>query len=100
MNFKNLQEAIQYFDNEDLCRDHLVKLRWPDGIIVCPKCGQRGAYKYANCLWYKCKSKTCKNRFSATVRSIYENTKLPLSKWFVATWIISAHKKGISSLQL
>lgn len=100
MNFKNLQDAIQYFKNEDVCRDHLVKMRWPDGKIVCPKCGQKGAYHYANGLWFKCKSQTCKNRFSATVGSMFENTKLPLSKWFVAIWLITAHKKGISSLQI
>lgn len=100
MNFKNLHEAVLYFKNEDICRDHLFKTRWPDGRIVCPKCGQKDAYKYGNCKWYKCKSQTCKNRFSITVGTIYENSKLPLSKWYLAQWLISAHKKGISSPQL
>ncbi|MEP6674528.1 MAG: IS1595 family transposase [Ferruginibacter sp.] len=100
MQFKNFHEASKYFSNEDVCRDELAKLRWKDGIVVCPKCGTAGAYTYANCIWYKCKSVTCKSRFSVTVGTFCENTKLPLSKWFMGIWLISAHKKGISSCQL
>lgn len=100
MEFKNLQEAIHYFKDEQFCKDQLANIRWPDGRVVCPKCGQKGAYQYVNIKAYKCKSVTCKNKFSVTTGTIYENTKLPLSKWFVAMYLISAHKKGISSCQL
>lgn len=100
MQFNNLQEAIHYFKDEQFCREHLAKMRWPDGNVVCPKCGQKGAYRYCDFKFFKCKSRTCKNRFSVTAGSIYENTKIPLSKWFIAMYLISAHKKGISSCQL
>lgn len=100
MQFKNLHEAVHYFKDEQFCREHLAKMRWPDGKVVCPKCGQKGAYRYCDFKFYKCKSVTCKNRFSVTAGSIYENTKIPLSKWFIAMYLISAHKKGISSCQL
>lgn len=100
MEFKNLQEAIIYFKDEQFCREHLAKLRWPDGKVVCPKCGAKGAYQYLDFKFYKCKSQTCKNRFSVTAGSMYENTKIPLSKWFVAIWLVSAHKKGVSSCQI
>jgi transposase-like protein len=100
MQFANLQEAAKYFQNEDKCRDLLAKMRWPDGNIFCPKCGSAHAYKYANNLWYKCSQKECKARFTVKVGTIYEGSKLPLSKWFLALWILSAHKKGISSCQL
>jgi Transposase zinc-ribbon domain len=43
--FKNLNEVITYFSNEDKCRDTLEQMRWPDGRIVCPKCGVKGAYR-------------------------------------------------------
>jgi len=100
MNFKNYDEASLYFKNEDVCRDMLAKSRWPDGKAVCPKCGEKGAYSYANGKWYKCKAKVCKARFSVTVGTMFENTKLPLRTWYLAIWLITAHKKGISSLQL
>lgn len=100
MNFKNFNEATLYFKDEDFCRDYLANKRWPDGVVVCPKCGQRGAYKYADMKFFKCKDQTCKNRFSVKTGTIYENTKLPLRTWFLAAYLISAHKKGISSCQL
>ena len=49
---------------------------------------------------FRCRSKTCKKDFTVTVGTIFENSKVPLSTWIAATWILSAHKKGISSLQL
>lgn len=100
LNFKNFHEAAKYFSNEDVCRDTLANMRWADGKVVCPKCGIAGAYTYANCVWYKCRDQKCKNRFSVTVGTFCENTKLPLSKWFMGIWLITAHKKGISSCQL
>jgi hypothetical protein len=97
---KNLQEAIQYFSNEDRCRDMLEKMRWPDGKIVCQSCGEMGAYRNSDMKTYKCRNKACKARFSVTVGTVFENTKLPLSKWFTALFILTAHKKGVSSCQI
>ena len=47
---------------------------------------------------YICKD--CQNKFSVTVGTIFENTKILLRKWFMAMYLISSHKKGISSCQL
>jgi hypothetical protein len=49
---------------------------------------------------FKCKEKECRQKFSVTVGTIYQDSKLPLTKWFLATYILSVHSKGISSLQL
>jgi hypothetical protein len=98
--FKSLSEVANYFSNEDKSRDYLEKLRWPDGRIICPICGVRGAYRNGDCKTYKCRDRDCKARFSVTVGTYFENTKLPLSKWFMAIYLVSAHRKGISSCQL
>ena len=98
--FKTLPELLQYFDHEDKARDFLEKMRWPDGRIICPACGVRGAYRNADMKTYSCKNRDCKTKFSVTVGTMMENTKLPLAKWFAAIWLITAHKKGISSCQL
>ena len=42
----------------------------------------------------------CGKNFSVTVGTIFENTKIPLRKWFIAMYLISSHKKGVSSHQL
>lgn len=100
MKFKNLQDVAAYFSNEEKARDFLENMRWPDGRIVCPICGVRDAYRNGDCKTYKCRDKDCKTNFSVTVGTMLENTKLPLGKWFIAMYLISAHRKGISSCQL
>jgi transposase-like protein len=97
--FKSINEVINYF-TPDKCQLTLEQMRWPDGRIVCPKCGVKGAYRNSDCKTYKCKSKTCMSRFSITVGTVFEGTKLPLTKWFTALYLVTAHKKGISSCQL
>lgn len=98
--FKTLPELLQFFSNEDKARTFLEKSRWPSGVIVCPICGTKGAYRMGNCKTYKCRNKKCNVGFSVTQGTLMENTKLPLCKWFAAIWLITNHKKGISSCQL
>ncbi|MCX6317075.1 MAG: IS1595 family transposase [Bacteroidetes bacterium] len=98
--FKSLADVANYFNHEDKARTFLEKLRWPDGRIICPICGVRGAYRMGDCKTYKCRDKDCKARFSVTKGTYFENTKLPLAKWFMAIYLVSAHRKGISSCQL
>lgn len=98
--FKTLPELMQYFNHEDKARDFLEKMRWPDGRIVCPICGKRGSYRNSDMRTYSCRDMACKARFTVTVGTLMENTKLPLCKWFAAIWLITGHKKGISSCQL
>ena len=95
--FKNLIELQKYFSNEDACWDYLESLRW-NGETACPHCGSVKYYKFKNSRTYKCKD--CKKKFNAKTGSIFENTKIPLSKWFVSIYLATSHKKGISSLQL
>ncbi|MFN8290758.1 MAG: IS1595 family transposase [Chitinophagaceae bacterium] len=98
--FKTLPELMQYFNTEEKAKDFLEKMRWPDGKVVCPICGKRGAYRNCDFKHYTCREMKCRSRFTVTVGTMMENTKLPLAKWFAAIWLITAHKKGISSCQL
>jgi hypothetical protein len=98
--FKTLPDLFQYFNSEEKARDFLEKMRWPDGKIICPYCNKRGAYRNSDMRTYTCRNVQCKHRFNVTVGTMMENTKLPLCKWFAAIWLITNHKKGISSCQL
>src|SRR5689334_12714887 len=98
--FKTLPDLLNFFNREDRCIDFLEKLRWPDGNIICPKCYGTRCYRNSDMKTYKCRHLTCKARFSVTVGTMMENTKIPLAKWFAAVWLITNHKKGISSCQL
>ncbi len=97
LKFRNLIELQTYFKDEETCWNYLENLRWNDKV-VCPFCNNEGHYHFKNSHTYKCKS--CKKKFNAKVGTIFENSKIPLSKWFVAIYIATSHKKGISSLQL
>lgn len=97
--FKNILDFQKEFNSEEKCREYLEQQRW-NGTPACPFCGSINVHRFPNGKIFKCKEKGCRSKFSVTVGTIYENTKIPLTKWFLATYILSVHSKGISSLQL
>jgi transposase-like protein len=97
--FKSILDFQKEFSSEEKCRQYLEQQRW-NGTPACPFCGSINVHRFPNGKIFKCREKGCRSKFSVTVGSIYENTKIPLAKWFLATYILSVHSKGISSLQL
>lgn len=95
-NFKSIIDLILAFPNEQSCIDHLEKLRW-DGKVISPFDATSTVYKCKNNR-YRC-AKT-KKYFNVKTGTIFDNTKIPLQKWFLALYVFSSHKKGISSHQL
>lgn len=95
--FNSIIELMEAFPDEQSCVDHLTSIRWRDGEF-CPYCGSTKVYHFSDHKTHKCGD--CKQRFSIKVGTIFEDTKLPLRKWFLAMWMITSHKKGIASTQL
>lgn len=95
-NFDNLFSVMEYFHDENICKLALAEALWGDDVI-CPHCGQHHCNRRKDGR-YRCNK--CKHNFSCTVGTNFENTKLPLRKWFIAMYLISSHKKGVSSCQL
>ncbi len=94
----SLIDFFAQFPTEQACRDYLEKTRWGKRI-TCPKCGVIGnAYKYFDGRLYKCGD--CRRQFTVRVGTIFEDSKIPLQKWFLAIYLASSLKKGISSIQL
>ena len=96
---KSINELITMFPTEQSCIEYLEKCRWCGGgdAVISPY----------NCfsIVYKCKNGRykCKETgyyFNVLKGTMLENTKVPLTKWFTAIWLVASHKKGISSLQL
>ena len=91
-----------HFTDADKAREHLEKLRWPEGA-VCPHCGVIGKHyaldgkAHRPGLW-KCKD--CRQQFSVTVGTVFERSKIPLNKWLLATHLMCASKKGMSAHQM
>ena len=97
--FKNILDFQKEFSTEEKCREYLEAQRW-NGTPACPFCGSLNVCRFPNGKIFKCREKQCRSKFSVTVGTVYQNTKIPLTKWFLATYILSVHSKGISSLQL
>lgn len=97
--FNNLRELILSMPTEETCREYLIQQRW-NGKPVCPYCGYGRAYFIEKGRRFKCASKDCYKKFSATVGTIFEASNVPLVKWFTAIYLIGNHKKGISSYQV
>lgn len=95
--FNSLYSVVCYFDNDITCKHALAESRWADGDVICPYCG---GYHCAERTDGKYRCHHCGKNFSVTVGTIFENTKISLVKWFIAMYLISSHKKGVSSHQL
>lgn len=96
--YASLYDLMQAFHDEQTCVEHLEKLRWPDGII-CPCCGAvNKVYRLKRGYNYKCSG--CRKTFSVRKGTIFEESRLPLRKWFAASWLVTTNRKGISSMQL
>lgn len=96
---RTLMEAVRYFADADRTQETAVALRWPNGIH-CPTCGRVDVRYISTRRLWECKEKHAKRQFSAKVGTIFEDSPLPLDKWFVAIWAIANCKNGISSYEL
>ena len=95
--FNHIISLTTYFNSEEKCKQAIIESRWADGDVVCPYCGEHHCVKRTDS---KFRCKACRKNFSCLVGTIFENTKLPLIKWFIAMYFISSNKKGVSSYQL
>ena len=98
MNFHNLIELTDFFKTEDDCIKYLYERRIKNNI-PCHYCGCKNcSYLPKNSSRIRCRK--CKRLYSVRVGTIFQDSNVPLRKWFMAMYIFLSHKKGISSCQL
>jgi len=101
--FKSTFDMTMTLNSEKACREHLEQLRW-NGEPICPHCGSQRENHYRILIRgqdkgrYKCKD--CRLPFSVTIGTIFEKSTIPLQKWFMAVYLFTTDKKGVSSYQL
>jgi len=112
----NLIDVIKQFPTDEECLGYIEQMRWPDGVVRCPVCGvdkisritRTNVRKDADTTKktnvrrsiFQCLEPTCKQQFSATSGTIFNDSHLPLHKWFMALAIVVDAKKSISANQL
>lgn len=95
----DLCELIARFGDDQKCRNYLEHLRWRDGVH-CPKCNGTKISSILKRDQYNCDNESCGYQFSVTAGTIFHDTHLPLTKWFLATFILCQSRKGVSANQL
>jgi hypothetical protein len=96
IDFLSRNDVTTIFPNEDSCIKHLEQLRWNDQVI---------SPFDENSKVYTCKNSKycCRNSgkyFNVKTNTIFHNSRIPLQKWFIAIWMISARKSKMTSVFL
>jgi transposase-like protein len=93
----NLLSLMEDFDTDAECRAYLEELRWPKGV-TCPRCQSQAISRIKARKMFDCDG--CRYQFSVTAGTIFHDSHLPLPKWFMAIFLITESKKGMSARQL
>jgi transposase-like protein len=93
-----LQEAISFFSDPERTFRYAVLLRWPNGVVSCPRCeSKEHSFISTRRIWF-CKG--CKKQFTVKVGTIFEDSALGMDKWMIAVWMLANCKNGISSYEI
>jgi transposase-like protein len=85
------------FSTEEVCLEYMSDLRWNNNPF-CPHCNNPKVYEYKDGKLYKCAK--CRKQFSAKVGTVFEGSKIPMTKWFTTIYRITTNEYATSSLQL
>ena len=95
---ETLQNAVVYFSDPERCFQYALNLRWPDGVVSCPRCGsEKHSFIKTRRIW-SCSG--CKKQFTLKVGTIFEDSPLGLDKWMCAFWMICNCRNGVSSCEI
>ena len=93
----SFNEFLSLYGTEDQCFDALYQWRWPNGFL-CPHCGHDRCCQLTSRKLQQCHR--CHRQTSITAGTIFDSTKLPLTVWFQAIYLMTQDKKGVSAMKL
>ena len=95
----SLKEFLIKFSTEQACQQELERIRWPDGY-ACPRCENRGhrCFLRGGRKMFECSQ--CGHQTHPGVGTIFTDTKLPLTTWFIAIYLLTQSKTNVSALEL
>lgn len=104
----NIRTIHAKFATDEECLQYIQQMRWPDGVVRCPVCGnekvkrveRKSKSKNKRAWFFLCSEPTCLHQFSPTSGTIFHDSHLPLIVWFAAIALMQNAKKGISAKQL
>ncbi len=90
----SLLDFIKDYGTDIQCESALAKIRWPNGF-QCENCDHKSCCYIESRKVFQCTR--CKHRTSVKRNTVFHSSKLPLTKWFLAMFLISQSKNGISA---
>ena len=95
----SMPEFLKDCGTEAQCERVLEAVRWPNGFC-CPRCGQAAHYVLRDGVRKVFQCNACRHQASLIAGTMFQGTKLPLTTWFLAIYLISQAKTGLSALAL
>lgn len=95
----SMPEFLKDYGTEAQCERVLEAVRWPNGFC-CPRCGQAAHYVLRDGVRKVFQCNACRHQASLIAGTVFQGTKLPLTTWFLAIYLISQAKTGLSALAL
>ncbi len=95
----SMTQFLDRYGSEDKCEAALIAARWPQGF-ACPACGSgtNSSFRREGRRYWQCSA--CRHQCSVISGTIFESTKLPLARWFVAMHLLTQSKNNVSALEL
>jgi transposase-like protein len=95
----SLSEFVERYSTEERCEQALEHYRWPEGF-VCPDCGAREHSRFVadGRQYWQCSH--CRSQTTVCSGTLFHASKLPLTKWFQAIYLVTQNKNNISALSL
>lgn len=92
---KTLRQAVALFSDPGKALAYAIQRRWPDGRVLCPRCGHdQHSFLKTRRIWF-CKG--CKRQFTIKVGTIFEDSPIQIGRWMIAYWMLVNCKNGVSS---
>jgi len=95
----SMPEFLKDYGTEVQCEQALEAARWPNGFC-CPRCGHTAHYVLRDGIRKVFQCNACRHQASLIAGTVFQGTKLPLTIWFLAIYLISQAKTGLSALAL
>ena len=94
-----MAEFMDRYGSEEQCEEVVMNSRWPTGF-ACPRCAgvQHSRFRHEGLLYFQCCA--CRHQCSLIVDTIFENTKLALTRWFLAMHLLTQSKNNVAALEL
>jgi len=95
--YKTLVQFLSHFNDEETCIKYFEGIRFAQGEY-CPHCNHSKINRFADGKRFRCAK--CKKDFTIKTKTVFGESKISMQKWFVAIYLLSVNKKGISSVNL